>query len=154
MNISDRTREMLGELVGKYGVTIMTATWMRLMEAEESLLLEPSNAKSGTIWDAALNIKTSDGKINTVLYFYNSFLEIFTVDRDDDPLIIDTRILEDDEYLASKIKDVVDIRILLISGMINNDSNNMRESIEKVYNDNSEMFERIRIMEIDPKEKQ
>lgn len=154
MNISDRTREMLGELVGKYGVTIMTATWMRLMEAEESLLLEPSNAKSGTIWDAALNIKTSDGKINTVLYFYNSFLEIFTVDREDDPLIIDTRILEDDEYLASKIKDVVDIRILLISGMINNDSNNMRESIEKVYNDNSEMFERIRIMEIDPKEKQ
>jgi len=137
-NMSDETKELMEKYIGIHGIFIMAFICMKL--GEYGYDVEPQR-NSGNIWKASVKISKGDTQLE--YFFYNTFLEILCVDRDDDPLVFDPEILEDETRIFSKITEVLKCRLNLISGMID------KKSVEEIYNENPGMYERIRMRTVD-----
>lgn len=145
-SMSDETKELMQEHIGQHGVPIMLYVCTVLKQA--GCKVEPIIEKDSTIWDAAIKVsRDKDGEKEGMVskfFFHNTFVEALCVDRDDDPLIFDPKILEDDsiDYISGKIREIVNGRTTLLLGMFDG------KSVEEIYNDNPNMFERIRKKEV------
>lgn len=137
----------MAEYIDIHGIPIMV--YMISAITREGHHVEPIIPESKNIWETAIKIinKNKDGKggmpSKSEFSFMNTFLEIFTVDRDDDPIVFDSKILEDEEYIIDKIGSVVGGRLILVLGMLDG------KTAQEVYDENPGTFERIRIKEVD-----
>lgn len=150
-NMSKETKALLEEHIEKHGAPIMLFISTVLQRA--GCKVKPITEPGDSIWDAAIRVsRVVDGKEDPMVArfnFHNTFIETLCVDRDDDPLIFDPEILSDGDnidYIAGKIKEIVEGRCTLLLGLMDG------KSIEEVYNENPNMFERIRKKEINSKD--
>ncbi len=146
-SMSEETKELLQEYIGQHGIPIILYISTVLKRA--GCKVEPIMKKGDTIWDAAIKVsKDEDGEEKGMVsefFFHNTFIETLCVDRDDDPLIFDPKILEagdNIDYISGKIKEIVEGRTTLLLEMF------AGKSVEEIYNDNPHMFERIRKKEV------
>jgi hypothetical protein len=140
---SDETKKLMQEHISKHGVPMMAYVCSALIE--DGCSIDPQDV-GGNIWDASIKItkEVADGDdIDSEFFFHNTFVEVLCVDRDDDPLVFDPEILTDDKYLFVKIAKVLTTRLTLLLGIING------QTAEEVYEENPDMFERIRIKKVD-----
>jgi len=146
-SMSDETKALLEKYIHLHGISIILYT-MKVLEAE-GCEVEPIGNKGMSIWDAAIKItrdRDGDRSIVSEFSFYNTFIEVLCVDRDDDPLIIDPQIIEDGEsidYISDKIMIIIKGRTTLVLGMLEG------KRVEDIYNENPGQFERIRAREVD-----
>jgi len=154
MNASEETKELMQKYIKEHGIAIMGFTWKTLEEAGHKV--KPS-MDDGNIWNAALEIingnhvpdgDSSEFPVKSKFMFYNTFLEILTVDRDDDPLVFDPEILSDKEHIFHKISEVLSGRLTLLIGLLDG------KSTEEIYNENPGQYERIRKKEVSSDEPQ
>lgn len=142
-SMSDETKALMEEHIGKHGVPIMIYMYKLLLN--NGCKVVPSVPESTTsIWDATFEI--SKGKdLSSKFFFHNTFIEILCVDRDDDPLIFDPEILGPDgfDYISDKIAGVLKCRITLLMGLFDG------KTVEQIYNENPDGFERIRMKKVD-----
>ncbi len=146
-NMSDETKSLMEEYMSQHGLTIILYVCSQLQKDGCKISAPDNDFKS--LWDASIKItkKDKDGEdIISEMYFYNTFVEIFCVDRDDDPLVFDPEILEDEKYIFGKIDAVLECRLTLILGMLNG------KTAEEIYEKNPGMFERIKITKKDGEE--
>ena len=142
-SMSDETRELLEKHIGIHGTHIMTC--MTVIFMKDGYDVEPTKVESHNIWEAGIIIrkKDSDGVAKVDYFLHNTFIEIFCVDRDDDPLIFDAKHEEEDfMYTIDKIGSVLEGRYILITGLLEG------KTIEEIYEENSGKFERIRQKEV------
>jgi hypothetical protein len=141
--MSDETNELLQKYIGIHGTAIMAC--ISVMLDQQGYDVQPIKVESKNIWDAGLTIKKKDSKkkdgddVNKVDYFFhNTFIEVFCVDRDDDPLVFDEKHDGDFEYTVNKIGSVLEGRYILIVGVLEG------KTIEEIYEENSDKYERVR----------
>jgi len=139
-DMSDETKELLAKYIGLHGIPIILCFSHML----QKLGLEVSvKAEGSSIWDAAIKIERENPNgddISSEFHFYNTFLEVLCVDRDDDPMVFDPKILDDGEsieYISEKIQTILEGRLIIIRGLLDG------KSAEDVYNENPDRFERI-----------
>lgn len=146
--MSDETKELLEKHVGIHGTAILAC--MSVMLIKNGYDAEPIGVETKNIWEAGLRIKKdgNKGDVNHADYFlHNTLIEIFCVDRDDDPLIFDEKHEEEGMmYTVNKIGSVLEGRYTLVSGMLEG------KNIEEIYKENPGMFERIRQKEVNAEE--
>jgi len=135
---SGYTEKMLTEHIKKYGIFIIS--YVCHMLDKFGYKIEASYREKTSIWDASIIItKDAEDKNSpkTEFYFYNTFIEIFCVDRDDDPIEFDKMIVEDDRYIFQKMESVINGRLIMICGMMEG------KTTKQIYEENPGMFERI-----------
>ena len=140
--MSEETQELVKEYMGMHGVSIMAMVCSDL--SKKGFIIGVPTVP-GNIWDASIRItkKVPDGEdMVSELYLQNTFIEVMCVDRDDDPLVFDPKILENGMYIFQKIECVVESRLTMIYGLMDG------KTIEEIYEENPGMFERIRKKEI------
>ena len=145
-SMSDETKELLEKHVGIHGTAILACMTVMLMK--NGYDAEPIGVETHNIWEAGLRIKNKDdneGEMSSADYFiHNTLIEIFCVDRDDDPLIFDENHEEDFMYTINKIGEVLEGRYILLTGVFEG------KTVEEIYEENPGKFERIRKKEVDP----
>lgn len=147
MNVSDETKKLMAEYIDIHGIPIMV--YMISAISQEGHHVEPVIPNSKNIWEMAIKItnknKDSKGGIpySSKFMFYNTFLEILMVNRDDDPMEFDPKILENKDYIFNKIASVVGSRLSLVLGMLDG------KTAQEVFDEKPHRFERINIKEVD-----
>ena len=99
--------------------------------------------RKGQALDTSFSIKAGDKE--TVFYLYNLFLEIATIDRDENPLRFDER-LRDFDYFVEKTIRLTESKLKILFQLFG------EEDVEKAIKNieqNSAQFERIRIIRFD-----
>jgi hypothetical protein len=91
--------------------------------------------------EATISIDYKDKHADYKLY--NTLMEIFVIDRDDNPLIFDAKIL-DEKCLRKKMTDVIASKMKVLLTLLLDDN-----GLEQV--ENMKGYERIRVWEIDTK---
>lgn len=141
--MSDETKELLEKHVGIHGTCILAC--MNIMLVKSGYNAEPIGVETKNIWEAGLRVTKdgNDGEVEKLDYYiHNTLVEIFCVDRDDDPLIFDEKHEDDFMYTISKIGSVLEGRYILITGAIDG------KTVEEIYEENSNKFERITKKEV------
>ncbi len=149
---SDETRKMMEKHVGIHGTAIMAC--MSVMLDKDGYKVEPILNDNKNIWEAGLRITKDNDEVegndegvkHIEYYLHNTFVEILCVDRDDDPLIFDEKIEEDLKYTINKIGSVLEGRYILITGVLEG------KTIEEIYEENSDKYERVRKKIVDADE--
>jgi hypothetical protein len=95
--------------------------------------------------DLVFSIKA--GKKEAEFYLHNLFLEIVTIDRDEDPLQFDEN-LRDFNYFLRKTAHVVESKLNVLFQLFGQDD--VEAAIENITKD-AKQYERIRIWKVDQK---
>lgn len=95
--------------------------------------------EKGVGLDAEIHISKDDKSLDYKLH--NTLMEIATIDRDDNPLVFDKKLLEYDHFMK-KTERVITSKIQVLLPLLLDEN-----GIDKVKN--MKGYERIRIMEID-----
>ena len=129
------------ERIGQFLALVAPSTVRCLIAFLESNSLRVREEGSGL--DLALRIETPDGEVQ--FFLHNLFLEIATVDRDQNPLRFDERLLEPG-FFAGKTARVVESKLRLLSCLLRRKSfDEAVQDIEALAKD----YERVRIWRID-----
>lgn len=135
MHMPKETNDRISKHMKKHAIPIIAFMCKQLQEA--GCIVEPVKTDEPvSIWEAAITITKEDSEVEKSQFnFHNTFLEIFTVDRDADPLEFDEELDGDDQYIFDKIGSIIGGRLDLILGMLDG------KTVEELYDE--DRYERI-----------
>lgn len=137
--------KMIGKFLEIFGDVLIELTKYKIAKFGYNVEI------TGKYLDTILIISKKDSKVDRMeLHIHNMFMEIFTMDRDENPLRFDYGVIDYD-YFEKKYEDIINSRVSMIDTMMKSDSKNLKEN---VINKHSKDMERINIIEIDKDEKE